>query len=112
MTALVCPPTTSGELIDLSRTARANSFCWPLAVSAALYRDVETVPRGCVGSETVSRRWNHVLLLATTPAAAQFLRDRRAGLRINVVLRMGTGHLTSNVSHNGLDGTGRGNWLP
>ncbi len=74
------------ELVDLSRTANANGFRWPLAVSAALYRDVETIPRGCAGSEVVSRRWKHVLLL-TAPAAAQLLRDRRAELRINVVLR-------------------------
>ena len=76
----------SGELLDLSRTASTNGFRWPLAVSAALYRDVETIPRGCAGSEVVCRRWKHVLLL-TAPAAAQLLRDRRAELRINVVLR-------------------------
>ena len=78
--------TASGELIDLGRTASANGFRWPLADSAALCRDVETIPRGCAGSEVVSRRWNHVLLL-TAPAAAQLVRDRRAELRINVVLR-------------------------
>ena len=50
----------SGELLDLNRTANANGFRWPLAVSAALYRDVETIPRGCAGSEVVSRRWKHV----------------------------------------------------
>ena len=73
----------SGELLDLSRTASANGFRWPLAVSAALYRDVETIPRGCAGSEVISRRWKQL----ATPAAAQLLRDRRAELRINVVLR-------------------------
>ena len=76
----------SGELIDVDRVASANGFRWPLAVSAALYRDVETIPRGCAGSEVASRRWKHILLL-TAPAAAQLLRDRRAELRINVVLR-------------------------
>ena len=76
----------SGELIDLGHVASAHGFRWPLAVSATLYRDVETIPRGCAGSEVVSRRWKHVLLL-TAPAAAQLLRDRRAEGRINVVLR-------------------------
>lgn len=78
--------TATGELIDMSQSAQANGFRWPLAVSANLHRDVQTIPRGCGRTEIVPHRWKHVFMLAA-PAAAQLHRDGQAEQRVNVVLR-------------------------
>ncbi len=78
--------TATGELIDMSQSAQASGFRWPLAVSATLHHDVQTIPRGCGRTEIVPQRWKHVFLLAAT-AAAQLQRDGQAEHRMNVVLR-------------------------
>ena len=78
--------TATGELIDVSKTPTASGFRWPLTVSAALHRDVQTIPRGSGRAEVVSLRWKHVLTLIT-PTAAQIIRDRLEKLQVNVVLR-------------------------
>lgn len=76
----------AGELIDATRSAKAAGFRWSLAVSAELWQQIQTIPRGCSSNETVAARWQHVFLLAGT-AAAQIVRDTLAELQINVVLR-------------------------
>lgn len=76
----------AGELIDVTRDAKAAGFRWPLAVSAELWQHVQTLPRGASRSETVVARWQHVFLLAGT-AAAQIIRDSMPELQVNVVLR-------------------------
>ena len=81
--------TATGELIDMAQSAHASGFRWPLAVSAGLHHDVQTIPLGCGRTESVPQRWKHVLLLATT-AAAQLKRDGQAEHRMNVVLRTST----------------------
>lgn len=78
--------TAAGELIDVTRDAKAAGFRWPLAVSTELWQHVQTVPRGASRNETVAVRWQHVFLLAGT-AAAQIIRDSLSELQINVVLR-------------------------
>ena len=78
--------TAAGELIDVTRDAKAAGFRWPLAVSAELWQHVQTIPRGAPRSETVAARWQHVFLLAGT-AAAQIIRENSSELQINVVLR-------------------------
>ena len=71
---------------DISNSAQASGFRWPLAVSAELHQDVQTIPKGCGRSEVASLRWKHVFTLIT-PAAAQIIRDRLEKLQVNVVLR-------------------------
>ena len=78
--------TATGELIDISNNATASGFRWPLAVSAELHQDVQTIPRGCGRTEVVPLRWKHVLTLIT-PTAAQIIRDHLEKLQVNVVLR-------------------------
>ena len=36
--------TAAGELIDVTRDAKAAGFRWPLAVSAELWQHVQTIP--------------------------------------------------------------------
>ena len=76
----------AGELRDVSAGARAAGFRWPLAVSARLWRDVETLPTASRGHETPRTRWQHLFLLAAA-AAAQVQREQRQETEINVVLR-------------------------
>ncbi len=85
----VADRTATGELIDMSNTAKANGFRWSLAVSAKLCKDVQTIPRGSGRSEVASQRWKHVFTLIT-PTAAQIIRDRLEKLQVNVVLRTTT----------------------
>ena len=78
--------TATGKLIDMSQSARANGFHWPLSVSAELHHDVQTIPKTHGSTEIVPDRWKHVFLLAAT-AAAQLQRDGQTEGRVNVVLR-------------------------
>ena len=59
--------TATGELIDVSNNATASGFRWPLTVSAALHRDVQTIPRGSGRAEVVSLRWNTSLPSSLPP---------------------------------------------
>ena len=82
----VAERTATGELIDMSESAKRGGFRWPLAISAALHHDVQTIPRGYGRTEIIPDRWKHVFTLAAT-AAAQLQRDGQAEHRMNVVLR-------------------------
>lgn len=90
----------AGELQEVSERAKAGGFRWPLAVTADLWRDVQTIPHSFTRSESVPARWQHVFLLAST-AAAQILRDGLPELRINVVLRTtaGPGKSREHIKH-------------
>ena len=80
----------ASELQEVSNSAKAAGFPWPLAVAPDLWKDIQTLPRGQTRNESVSSRWQHVFTLAK-PAAAQILRDGLTELRINVVLRTSAG---------------------
>lgn len=76
----------SGELRDVTVQARAAGFRWPLAASELLSTMVDQVPPAHRHEETVSRRWQHIFLLASA-AAAQMGREGGSEKEINVVLR-------------------------
>ena len=80
----------AGELQEVSNSAKAGGFRWPLAVTPDLWQAIQTIPRTLARSETVHARWQHVFLLAST-AAAQIIRDGLPELKINVVLRTSAG---------------------
>ena len=76
----------SGDLRDVSASAKAGGLRWPLAVSRALWEDVEDVPNAYRRTETAPARWRHLFVLTAT-AAAQARRENKASVEINVVLR-------------------------
>ena len=80
----------AGELQEVSHRAKAGGFRWPLTVTPDLWRDIQTIPRRLVRTETINARWQHVFLLAST-AAAQIIRDGLPELKLNVVLRTSAG---------------------
>ena len=102
----------AGELQEVSHSAKAGGFRWPLAVTPDLWRDIQTIPRSLARTETINARWQHVFLLAST-AAAQIIRDRLPELKLNVVLRTSAGpdkskehikHLCLSMERTGEDG--------
>ena len=80
----------AGELQEVSHSAKAGAFRWPLAVTPDLWRDIQTIPPSLARSESIHARWQHVFLLAST-AAAQIIRDGLKELKMNVVLRTSAG---------------------
>ena len=80
----------AGELQEVSPSAKAAAFRWPLAVAPDLWRDIQTIPPSLARTESSHARWQHVFLLAST-AAAQIIRDGLPELKINVVLRTSAG---------------------
>jgi hypothetical protein len=53
-----------GVLIDVTDTAREAGFVWPVAVTAALWADIEAIPPALVGVESTAGRLWDVLWMA------------------------------------------------
>lgn len=79
------PEGTGARRAVPSAHAQAAGFRWPLAVTARLWVDLESVPAPHRHRETVARRWHDVLLLVAA-AAAQLRRDNRSATSVKVIL--------------------------
>ena len=82
----LCERLASGELRDVSAKAKGAGYRWPLAVTRALWDDVEAVPPAHRQTQTAKARWQHLFVL-TAAAAAQVKREGKPSAEINVVLR-------------------------